>query len=78
MKSKDELKEIDIKNRRCYYFGDILRVIDIDFSDILLGKKSYEKVVLHVELIIIFQESELIRIILYLAGQLFADRSLFA
>ena len=35
MESKDELKEIDIKNRTCYYFDDIMRVIDIDFSDIL-------------------------------------------
>ena len=41
MKSKDELKEIDIKNCTCYYFDDIMRVIDIDFSDILLIEKSY-------------------------------------
>ena len=32
MVSKDELKEIDIKN--CYYFDDIMRVIYIDFSNI--------------------------------------------
>ena len=41
MKSKDELKEIDIKNCMCYYFDDIMRVIDIDFSDSLLNEKSY-------------------------------------
>ena len=41
MKSKDELKEIDIKNCTCYYFDDIMRVIDIDFSDSLLNEKSY-------------------------------------
>ena len=41
MKSKDELKEIDIKNCTCYYFDDIMRVIDIGFSDILLNEKSY-------------------------------------
>ena len=36
MESKDELKEIDIKNRMCYYFDDINRFSDrdIDFSDI--------------------------------------------
>ena len=28
MESKDELKETDIKNRTCYYFDDIMRVID--------------------------------------------------
>ena len=54
MKSKDELKEIDIKNRRCYYFGDIMRVIDIDFSDILLDKKSYENILFY---FILFEKS---------------------
>ena len=33
MDSKDELKETDIKYRTCYYFDDIMRVIDIVFSD---------------------------------------------
>ena len=43
MESKDELKEIDIKNRTCYYFDDIIRFWDrdIDFRDILLDKKLY-------------------------------------
>ena len=38
MESKDELKEIDIKNRTCHCFDDIIRFFDrdIDFSDILL------------------------------------------
>ena len=42
MKGKDELKEIDIKNCACYYFDDIMRVRDIDFSNILLDEKSYK------------------------------------
>ena len=33
---KDELREIDIKNPTCYYFDDVKRVRDIDFSDVLL------------------------------------------
>ena len=28
MESKDELKEIDIKNRTCYYFDDTITVRD--------------------------------------------------
>ena len=38
MESKDELKEIEIRNCMCYYFDDIMRVreTDIDFSDIAL------------------------------------------
>ena len=40
MENKDGLKEIDIKNRTCCYFDDIMRVTDIDFSHILLSKRS--------------------------------------
>ena len=45
MESKDELKNIDAKNRRCYYLDDIMRDIDIDFDNVLLDekyKKSYK------------------------------------
>ena len=44
MESKDKLKEIDIKNRTCYSFDDIIRFCDRDiaFSDILLDKKLYK------------------------------------
>ena len=40
MESKDVLKEIGTKNRTCY-FDDIMRVIDINFGNVLLNKKSY-------------------------------------
>ena len=39
MGSKAELKEIDIKHSTCYYFDDIIKDVDIYFSDILLDKK---------------------------------------
>ena len=39
MKSKNELKEIDIKNRMCYLFDDIITDRDIYSVDILLDKK---------------------------------------
>ena len=44
MESKDELKYIDIKNRACYYFDDIIKDIHINFSDTLLDKKLYENI----------------------------------
>ena len=47
MESKDELKEIDIKNRACYYFGDIFKDIDINFSNILLDEKLYENILVY-------------------------------
>ena len=40
MRSKDELKKIDIKNCMCYYFDDIMTVQDIDSRNILLDKKN--------------------------------------
>ena len=40
----DELKEIDIKNRACYYFDDKIKHIDISFSNILLDEKLYENI----------------------------------
>ena len=41
MENKNELIKTDVKNRTCYYFDDIVIVIDIDF-DTLLDKKSYK------------------------------------
>ena len=47
MKSKNELKEINIKNLVCYYFDDIINGTKINFSNILLNKKLYENVSLY-------------------------------
>ena len=43
MKSKNELKEIDIKNRAYYYFDDIINGAKINVSNIFSDKKLYEK-----------------------------------
>ena len=47
MESKNELKEIDIKNRTCYYFDDIMNARDINSGNILLDKKIYKKILIH-------------------------------
>ena len=39
MESKDELKEIYIENCTCSYFDDVMRAIDVDFSDISLNER---------------------------------------
>ena len=41
MESNDELKEIDIKNRTCYYFDHIIKIEDFDLNNILIDEKSY-------------------------------------
>ena len=40
-------KKIDIKNCTCYYFVDIMRVRGINFSDILLDKKTDENILIY-------------------------------
>ena len=42
MESKDKFLKSYIKNRTCCYFDDTMRVVDIDFDNILLDKKSYK------------------------------------
>ena len=44
IKYENGVKEIDNKNRACYYFDDIIKDIDINFSDILLDEKLYENI----------------------------------
>ena len=41
MDRKDVLKETDIKNRRCYYFDDIIRIEDFNIDNISIDEKSY-------------------------------------
>ena len=47
MESEDKWKETGIKNRTCYYFDDIIGVMDresnFEFSDISLDEKLYKE-----------------------------------
>ena len=47
MKSKNELKEIDIKNRVCYYFDYIINGSKINCSNNLLNKKLHESILVY-------------------------------
>ena len=40
MESNDELKEINIENRTCYFFDDIIKLEDFDLDNILTDEKS--------------------------------------
>ena len=40
--SNDQLKEINIKNRTCYYFDDIVKIENLDFDTVLISEKSYK------------------------------------
>ena len=47
MESNDKLKEIDIKNRTCYYFDDIIKIEVADLDNILIDEKSYENTLVY-------------------------------
>ena len=47
MDSNNELKEIDIKNRTCYYFDDIIKIENLDLDNISINKKSYEYILVY-------------------------------
>ena len=42
MESKDQLKEIDLKNHMCYYFNGIIKIDNFYVDNILIGEKPYE------------------------------------
>ena len=44
MDSKDQLKEIDIKSRTCYYFNGITKIEVFNLDNILIDEKSYESI----------------------------------
>ena len=40
----NELKIVNIKNRSCYYFDDMIKIEDFHLGNILLDEKSYGSV----------------------------------
>ena len=47
MESKNEFKKINIKNRTCYYFNDIVRVEAINVDNILLDENNLVEDILY-------------------------------
>ena len=37
-------KKINIKNRTCYYFDDIIKIEDLNLHNILIDEKSYKNI----------------------------------
>ena len=47
MDSNDELKNIDIRSRTCYYFDDIIKIEDLDLDNILIDGKSSKNILVY-------------------------------
>ena len=62
MESKDELKEINIKNRTCCNFDDVMKARDIDSGNILWEEKIYKNNLIYDNSHKIFMGSKPLRI----------------
>ena len=47
MDSNNELKVINMKNRTCYYFANIMKIEDLDLDKILIDEKSNENILVY-------------------------------
>ena len=47
IESSDEWKEIDVKNRICYYFEDIIKFEIFDLDNILIEEKSNKNILVY-------------------------------
>ena len=47
MISNDKLKEIEIINRTCYYFVDLIKIKYFNSDNILMNEKSYENILVY-------------------------------
>ena len=47
MDSNDELKETDIRNRKCYYFDAKTKTEDFNLDNILIKKKWYKNILVY-------------------------------
>ena len=45
--NNDELKEIVIKNRTCFYFNDIIKIEVVNLDNILIDEKSCENILVY-------------------------------
>ena len=41
------LKKVQVKNRTCYYFDDIIKLEDFDIDNILIDEKSRENILIY-------------------------------
>ena len=43
----NEMKKFFIKNRKCYYFNDIIKSEELDFNNILIEEKSHWNILIY-------------------------------
>ena len=43
----NKVKDIDIKNRTCYFFNDIINIENVDPNSIKIDEKSYKSILIY-------------------------------
>ena len=43
----NKVQDIDIKNRTCYFFNDIINITFFDLNNIKIDKKSYKNILIY-------------------------------
>ena len=47
MESNNKLRELQIENRKFYFFNDIIKIEDFNFNNILINEKSKENILVY-------------------------------
>lgn len=47
MNSDNNLKEVDIKNQKCYYLGKVIDSNNLNLDNILVDKKWFENILIY-------------------------------
>ena len=58
VESSDKLKDIDRKNRTCYYFDEIYKIEYFDLDNILRDEKSKKNIFIYNNLYIVLIDSK--------------------
>ena len=47
MENNNKLKKVNIKDRACYYFDDIIKIKNFDNGNVLLDENLYENILIY-------------------------------
>ena len=57
----NKVKDINIKNHRCYLFDDIINIKDFDANNIKMDEKSYKNVIVYCIAYVTIKDSKYVK-----------------
>ena len=58
----NKVQDIDIKNRTCYFFNDIINITFFDLNNIKIDKKSYKNILIYYIGYVTIKDSKYVKI----------------